>query len=331
MKKKYKTGLVIGKFYPFHKGHEYLIQTALNSVEELTVIVCQTDRYKIPAGIRAGWIRNTFPKVNIRIFRHDASLDSDSTDISEKWAKLTVGFLGFIPEVVFSSENYGGPYANFMGSKHVLVDQKRIKFPVSGTAVRQDIYKNWEFLPEETKKYFSSKVVVIGAESTGTTTLARDLAKYYQTVWVPEYGRYYYEGKMFSKKSDNWNTDEFVHIAKMQNKFENGLIKQSDKILICDTDAFATTVWHERYVGHKSDLVDKVVKKEKPLLYIVTGTEIPFVQDGTRDGEQIRQWMHERFLEKLNSSKLNYLVVHGSPDERVLKSVKEINRLLLLR
>lgn len=327
MLKKYKTGLVIGKFYPFHNGHKYLIEIGLKNSKSLTVIICQTDRYKIPVHIRAGWIKETFPGLDVRILNHPASLDSGSTKASIVWAKLTTEFLGFIPDVVFSSEEYGTRYARLMGSKHLLVDLERKNVPISATKIRSDIYQYWDYLPEATREYFTKKIVVLGAESTGTTTLAQDLARYYHTVWAPEYGRLYYEGRMFSANSTVWTTDEFVHIAQSQNRLEDTLLKKANQLLICDTDAFATTLWHERYVGKESEILEQIVKKEKTLLYLLTDINTPFVQDGTRDGEHLRSWMHGRFLEKLNRDKLNYLVVSGNRAERLSESVKKINSL----
>lgn len=328
MKKKYNRGLIIGKFYPFHNGHKYLIETGLANSESLTIILCQTERYQIPPEIRAGWITDTFPEIDVRILNHSSSLDSDSTAISETWAKLTVKFLGFAPDVVFSSESYGEPYARFMGSDHVLVDLARKKFPISATRIRSDLSKNWNFLPESTKRYFTQKVVILGAESTGTTTLAQDLASHYRTVWAPEYGRLYYEGKMFAKNPATWTTDEFIHIARSQNNLEDELVKEANRLLICDTDAFATTLWHERYLGRESSDLDKTVKKEKPLLYILTDIDIPFVQDGTRDGEHLRTWMHHRFLEKLQAKNLSFLIASGGRKKRLAESVRKINKLL---
>ncbi len=328
MKKEYKTGLIIGKFYPFHAGHRFLIETGLKSVQKLTVIVCQSDRYKIPAGVRSRWIKKTFPIVDVKIFYHSASLDSDSPDISIIWADITKKFLGFTPDIVFSSEIYGEYYSKYMGSKHSLVDLERKNFPISGTKIRSDVYENWRYLPDATKSFFTQKIVILGAESTGTTTLSRDLAKHYGTVWAPEYGRLYYEGRMFSKNQTDWSTDEFIHIAKSQNLLENALLKKANKLLICDTDAFATTLWHERYVGNESLELSQVVKKEKPLLCILTDIDIPFVQDGTRDGEHIRTNMHNRFIERLGEEGTNYIIVSGSKEKRLADSIAEIEKSL---
>jgi NadR type nicotinamide-nucleotide adenylyltransferase len=329
MNKKYHKGLVIGKFYPFHHGHQFLIETALKNSEHLTVILCQTDRYKIPPEIRAAWIKKTFPGLEVKILHHDTALDSNSTAMSKIWARLTVKFLGYSPDAVFTSENYGDPYASFMGAKHVLVDLARKKVPISATKIRSNIGRYWDFLPPSTQNYYVQKVVVLGAESTGTTTLAKDLAAHYQTVWAPEYGRLYYEGQMSASNSDAWRTDEFVHIAKAQNRLEEALVKKTNHgLLICDTDAFATTLWHERYLGKSSRRVEQSVKKEKPLLYILTDIDIPFVQDGTRDGEHLRTWMHQRFLVKLKQKKLNYFIASGTRKQRLAFCIKKINQIL---
>ncbi len=325
--KKFKTALVIGKFYPFHKGHEFLIQTALKNSQKVTVIICQTDSYLIPVEIRARWIKNTFPQINLKVLHHDASLDSNSTDVSQIWAKTTVDFLGFIPEVVFSSESYGEPFATFMGSKHVLVDLPRRHVPISATKIRSDLNKYWDYLSDETKSYYTKRIVVLGAESTGTTTLAMQLAKHFHTAWVPEYGRTYYEGKMTGNNLNQWKTSEFIHIASMQNQMEDNLVKQANNLLICDTNSFATEIWHERYVGHMSNRVKTESNKAKADLYIVTNTDIPFIQDGTRDGERVRQNMHNRFVEELKSRKLNYIVVSGTSENRLKESVRAIDKL----
>lgn len=186
-----KTGLVIGKFYPFHKGHEYLIETARAQVEQLTVLVCEHVEQRIPGDVRARWIRHAFPEVLVRVIP-----DTVAPDDSKGWAKHTLCFLGYVPDVVFTSESYGDPYAQALGSVHMLVDRKRASVPISATMIRSDMWQYAQFLRDEVRQYFLRHVVVVGAESTGTTTLARDLARAYKTHWVPEVGRYYSEGKV---------------------------------------------------------------------------------------------------------------------------------------
>jgi NadR type nicotinamide-nucleotide adenylyltransferase len=171
-------------------------------------------------------------------------------------------------------------------------------------------------------------VCIIGAESTGTTTLARELAKHYHTVWVPEYGRYFAEGKLPLGPDAPWRTDEFVSIATAQKKFEDELAKDANKVVIADTDAFATSVWHERYMGGVAEAVERIADSSPHDLYILTGDEIPFEQDGTRDGEDIRHDMHKRFEEKLRETNRPYVLLRGSLEERVREAVRAIDELL---
>ncbi len=168
-------------------------------------------------------------------------------------------------------------------------------------------------------------ICIVGAESTGKTTLAKDLAKHYKTLWVPEYGREYSE--KFKVMNDKWETSEFIDIAKRQNILEDEAVKRANKVLICDTNSFATTLWHERYVGFESEEVKKEAADRKYDLYILADVNIPFVQDGTRDGEQIRPSMHLRFVEELNKKNEPMVLVSGSKKARLTQAVKAINNI----
>jgi NadR type nicotinamide-nucleotide adenylyltransferase len=168
----------------------------------------------------------------------------------------------------------------------------------------------------------------LGAESTGTTTLSRALAEYYKTTWVPEYGREYTYGKVTANKDGStWNSQEFEFIAEMQNKQEDQFARYANKILICDTNSFATALWHERYINKWSIKVEELFKERNYDLYILTDTDIPFVQDGIRDGEYIRQNMHDRFIELLNEHNYPYIIVSGSLEKRLATAVKNCDEL----
>lgn len=320
----FKQGLVIGKFYPPHKGHKYLIDTALAQCDNLTVIVCFKPDESIPGTLRAQWIQKIHPAARVMLITDDKLDDDDS----KAWAAYTKEILGYTPDAVFTSEAYGDPYAKFMGCVHVLVDKGRTTVPVSGTLVRSNPLQYLEYLEPCVRAYFVKRVCVIGAESTGTTTLTRALAERYRTVWVPEYGRYYSEGKLTAGQEGEWRTDEFVSIASAQKKFEDDLAMCANKLVISDTDAFATSVWHERYLGQVSTDVEQVADSSQHDLYILTGDEIPFEQDGTRDGEHIRHDMHKRFEEKLTQTRRPFVLVQGTQEERLKQAARAIDALL---
>jgi len=108
-------------------------------------------------------------------------------------------------------------------------------------------------------------------------------------------------------------------------------ISASNGLLICDTDAFATSIWHRRYLGERSPAVEALADSYRPDLYLLTDASIPFVQDGTRDGEQIREWMHATFVAELVAHGRPYVTIAGTPGERLARAVAAIDRLVLRR
>jgi HTH-type transcriptional repressor of NAD biosynthesis genes len=216
-----------------------------------------------------------------------------------------------------------------MGTTHVLVDKNRTYIPISATIVRKDSLASAAFLEPCVRAYFARRICIVGAESTGTTTLAKALAEHYATVWVPEYGRMYSEGKLKAGEGANWNSDEFMFIARQQVELEDKLAESSNGLVICDTDPFATSIWHERYMGAQLSELDTFAVERNYDLYIVTGDEIPFEQDGTRDGEHIRYDMHKRFIEKLKFYNKSFVAVSGNQEERLQLAAKEINKILV--
>lgn len=319
----YKRGLVVGKFYPPHRGHKYLIETAKSQCDQLTVILCYKPSDLIPGSLRAEWIKKIHPDVYVKVIEDTVLDDNDS----EGWAKFTLDILGYTPDAVFTSESYGDPYAAFMGSIHVLVDKERTAIPISATKVRSNPIKYGQFLEPVVRAHFAWRVCIIGAESTGTTTLAKDLAKHYKTVWVPEYGRFYAEGRLPSQGSQDWDSEEFVKIAEGQNALEDALAERSNGLVICDTDAFATSVWHERYMGTRSKRVEEIADQRLHELYIVTGDEIPFEPEDIRDGERIRHKMHARFMERLDEENKPHILVRGSREARLKAAIGAIDQL----
>ncbi len=319
----FNRGLVIGKFYPPHRGHKHLIDTATARTKSLVVIVCEKDSETIPGALRAKWLQATHPGARIILLAGEMPADDDS----QGWARYTLDLLGYAPDAVFSSEEYGARYAAFMGSTHVCVDAARIAVPISATMVRAEPQRHAQFLEPIVRAWFVKRIVVLGAESTGTTTLARALAAHFKTAWVPEYGRFYSEGKV-TAKDPAWHSEEFVTIAQAQQDMEDALAEHANGLVVCDTDAFATGVWHERYMQSRSAAVEAVDKLNRHDFYIVTGDEIPFVQDGVRDGEHIRHWMHGRFIERLTEEGKPHIVVSGPHEERLKRAVGAIAAVL---
>lgn len=319
---KFKTAVVIGKFYPPHRGHKFLIDTATSQAEQVTVIVCHKEEHSIPGFLRGSWIEKIHPGVRVLVID-----DVYGDDDSELWARLTIAWLGHVPEAVFTSEDYGDRYAACMGAKHVLVDKARDAVPCSGTLVRANPFACWDYLEAPVRAWFVKRVCVLGAESTGSTTLSKDLAEALKTCWVPEFGREYSELKLLRGETE-WTEAEFVEIAREQCRREDEALRLSNKVLICDTNAFATCLWHRRYMGSDSLAIESIAAERHYDLYLLTGDEIPFVQDGLRDGEHIRHQMQEWFEEALTKQPVPWMLVEGTPQERLAKAFARIRQIL---
>jgi len=322
--KPFRTGVVIGKFYPPHRGHHYLIETASSQCDILFVLVCWKPEQTIPVDTRVACIRELHPEVSVMAVE-DILADDDTPG----WAAYTVQLLGSAPDAVFTSEDYGEGYARTMGAHHVMVDRHRVMYPCSGTMIRKKPLACLDWVSPCMRQFYIKRICIVGAESTGKTTLAQTLAEHYETCWVPEYGREYCVEKWKDGNiTDDWASNEFLIIATEQGRREDQAARYANKVLICDTDPFATSIWHERYLHHRSAEVETIANTRRYDLYILAGDEIPFVQDGLRDGEHIRHWMHERFIEALTETNRPWVLVTGDLADRISQAVRYIDEIL---
>lgn len=310
-------GLVIGKFYPPHRGHKYLIDVASAQVDKLDVVLCVRPDQRIPGALRAAWLREIHPAANVV-----EAADLCDDDNSRRWADYTKQLLGHATDVVFSSEDYGDAFADFLGAKHVKVDRVRAVVPISGSEIRKDPFAHWQYLEPCVCAWFCKRICVVGAESTGTTTTARLLAERFRTLWVPEYGRDYTEARRVAGAGVAWRTEEFVHIARRQQEHEDLAARQADRVLFCDTDALATCVWHERYLGAWSNEVEAVADTRRYDHYLVTATDVPFEHDRIRDSEHLREWMTCRFVEEIRKRGYPVTVLEGPLDQRLATATR---------
>jgi HTH-type transcriptional regulator, transcriptional repressor of NAD biosynthesis genes len=321
--RRWRHGLAIGKFRPPHLGHALLIETALARVERLTVVVCGDRADTIPVALRAAWLRELHPAAEVR------TVDSTGADPhdSRLWASLTRYWLGLAPDVVFTSEGYGDVYARFLGAAHVCVDRARARVPISASRILARPLDHLGYLAPPVRAHFVLRVALLGAESTGKTTLARLLAERYRTAWVPEYGRTYSDG-LLTRPAPAWATPDFVHIAAAQARLEDTLARHADRVLLCDTDPLTTALWHERYVGRAAPAVSAIGERRRYGLTFVCGDEIPWVDDGTRDRAEERPRLQRRILEELARLGRPFVSLDGPLDRRLEVAAGHIDAVL---
>ena len=172
------------------------------------------------------------------------------------------------------------------------------------------------------------KIVLFGPESTGKTTLSNQLARYYNSVWVPEYAREYLQNK-WNNERKTCEPKDLLPIAKGQMKLENKLAKKTDTVLICDTDLLETKVYSEAYyLGSCNPILEKYALENTYDLYFLTYIDTPWEADDLRDKPNERERMFKAFEDTLIKYNKPYVLLKGSKKERLELAVKHIDKIL---
>ena len=172
------------------------------------------------------------------------------------------------------------------------------------------------------------KVVLFGPESTGKTTLSKQLARYYNTIWVPEYARDYLQNK-WNEERKTCESKDLLPIAKGQMQLENKLAKKTNTVLICDTDLLETKVYSEAYYyGICDPILEKYALKNSYDLYFLTYIDTPWEADDLRDKPNEREDMFKAFHKALTIYKRPFVLLKGSEKERLDLAVSHIDKLL---
>jgi len=172
------------------------------------------------------------------------------------------------------------------------------------------------------------KIVLFGPESTGKTTLSRQLARHYNTVWVREYAREYLQNKWNNERL-TCKHEDLIPIAIGQIKLENNLVKKADKVLICDTDLLETKVYSEQYYGGFVDPeLDQAALQNQYDLYLLTYIDTPWEKDDLRDRPEQREAMFKAFENALIKYKRTYITLKGDTKTRLDDSVSAIDNIL---
>jgi HTH-type transcriptional repressor of NAD biosynthesis genes len=321
-------GVVVGKFYPPHRGHRHLIDVAVSKSDRVTVLVVDGREEDPPAETRAAWLRELHPDAIVKVTR-DIQRDEDSV----AWARATrEAVRGQTIDKVFNSEPYGTAWAAAIceqqgtDCENVFVGRGLVR--ISGTEVRSDPARYWDSIDAPVRAHYVERVCIVGAESTGSTTLARSLAAAYETIWVPEYGRDYTVEKFTIGTGDKWLPSDFLRIALEQNALEDRMAREAPVgIMLCDTDSLATALWEEVYLGSTSDAVWRAADAHGApyALYLLTDhVGVPWEQDGLRLGDETRSAMTARFEEVLSARGLPWLKVSGTRSARLSQAVDAI-------
>jgi HTH-type transcriptional regulator, transcriptional repressor of NAD biosynthesis genes len=371
------TGLVVGKFAPFHYGHKFVIDTALEKMDGVIVLVYSNPDFpNMPSHVRANWIRDIYKNRAVYVCIPENPPPNDADDFTQRefvknWLEqhhttLPFGSKKWI-DVVYGSDDYIPGFAEHLGASHYIVDAKRSKYNLSGTETREYMkllennaglnedgiwlfnekgFYDFSYCPELVTRELRwwiepiKKVVFLGAESTGKSTLTEAIAKEFEMPFVAEYGREYYEKKggeltledylIIAKEHRRLEAEATVALAKKLGRF---IDKNSSSLpnidsrgyVFIDTNAITTLFFSYYYNQGGSAELHHLANDCKNRYHhvFVCADDIPFTQDGWRDNEVWRGRMQGMVLHDLESRGIHYTVVTGSLEQRI-RQVKSV-------
>lgn len=314
-----KTGLTLGKYAPFHKGHQFVFDTALSEVDELVVLIYETDVTKIPLHIRANWIRNLYPTVKVI-----ECWDGPDGYSNERWFEIIQE--EYILKMLngkkithfYSSEFYGHHVSKALNAIDRRIDEARNVVPISATKIRQNSFMTKEYVCDIVYRDLITKIVFVGAMSSGKSTIVEALAKKFNTTFAPEYGREYWTKHQVERRI---GFEAFDEIAKGHIDIEDREILNANKYFFVDTNAITTYMFALDYHGKAPDFLTKMadLNYKRYDIFFLCDTDIPYDDTWDRSGNQKREVFQKQIIADLNERNIPYILLSGNLEERIQK------------
>lgn len=339
------VGFYGGKFSPPHMGHIATAVQAAASVDWLYVVVCESEEWeranlyqdaKIPyptGRLRERWLRETLkdiPNITVCTIDHPATNNpAEDWEIGAERIKEAIG--ESITHVFYNEPEYTPDMQRLHpGAELVMLDPQRTSVPISATMIRTEgALKHWDNLPAAVRAHYVKRVVILGTESCGKSTLTKQLATLYNTNYVEEYGRTLLEGK-----NDPYTIPEDYPVIAMQHFLNvEAACKTANRVLFVDTEANVTQNFSKMYEGFHQDVVGEIAKLQKFDLGLFLTPEVAWVDDGTRvfGDPGVRTAAAENLLQLVhqNNPGMNLRIIKGgSYQARFQQAVQAVNKLI---
>jgi HTH-type transcriptional regulator, transcriptional repressor of NAD biosynthesis genes len=240
----------------------------------------------------------------------------DARDFWPMWRRLLREHGMRDGDTIVASETYGATLAETAGGVFVPYDLERSITPTRATAVREDPIGHFAEILPEFQPVLRRRVTVLGAESTGKTTLSKALAESLPGHWLPEWARPYLE----QLPSPEISFERMLVIWRAQQALQRSAEAFTDRpFIVQDTDLFATVgFWQAWDPGSVPQALIEDAIADRSDLYLITKSNIPFEPDPLRYGGEVRETTDEFWIDLAERHELNVVVIESAgPSERL--------------
>lgn len=336
-KNDYKVGMYGGSFDPLHLGHIHDVIKAASMCETLYVIISWCEgRETTSKETRYRWMHYCCKHLSnvVIMLLEDKAVNKEEYNTDYYWEKGAndiKNLVGKKIDAVFCGNDYYGTnrFESLYGKESDIIYFDRSEVPISSTELRFDVYENWDYIPPICRPYYVKKVLIVGGESTGKSTLVENLAYAYNTNFVREIGR------DVSDKvggEDFMNRDDLIEILLKHKVLEIDATYNSNRLLFIDTDAI-TTLFYSNFLLNDEKEKEQCTNLAKSIsnindfdLVLFLEPTVEFVQDGTRN-EKIKddRIKYSNQIKKLlKNNNINYISLDGNYLDRFNESKKII-------
>ena len=322
--KGYKNAMVIGKFMPLHKGHKKLIDFARCNARTTIVLVLGHKNEYIPLSLRKKWMDEEYKDIP-NMFIYDVEYDENELNSSSEsdkqssieWSEYLMYYIHLHGiDVIVGSEKYVQYMAEYLGIDYIIYDEERKNINISATEIKKDVIKNWDYLTPAAKRYFAHHICICGTESTGKTTVCREMEDNYEYVtMIPEIGRCLVGNAMTCTNKTLQNVFN-IH----RDLLTKVLFDPPTPIVIWDTDNITTLSYFAFLFHNKMFVFNDIPKANK---YFFFDSTIPYKKDVSRLNEDVALQLRANHLQAYKENDIELTILDKYRKETVDNYIKE--------